>query len=471
MYKPQTEPLATLGIPDPRINYPVLSFFRGIIQPYARAHKFREPVMLKAERMVDAYHDFRNGKTRLIVGFRHAYGDDPQLMAYVFHHVLPRSARRIKKPLGGITHAHFVYGAEVPLWSGSFVRWLLPNVGAVPIDHVHMDSEGMNRIRKIIADGSFPLALAPEGHVTYSSESIGELETGTARFGFWCCEDLVKAGRDERVVFLPVSFHYRYGKGAEKKLARMIERLESSCGIAHENVRKGAVGSERLAALRSRLGAVGLEILSTIDEYYSELNGAAIGASRDALIDAALSACERILSIPTGADVSGKGPFERLYRIRATGWDRIFRGDTESMKPLRRDLAGRETGEAWYAMRHMETAELLIYVNFGSIPEDADINRCFEIANNFYDMIERLRGGTLRNRANVMDKVAVIVPGEPIVISEYIQQYRADRKGALRAVTDRMRAEYEKCIEEYKNEYSKASDQDKGRFWNLRSRG
>ena len=173
---------------------------------YVRALKFREPVMIRPERMVNAYRQFQEKKIRLIVGFRHAYGDDPQLMAYTFHHVLPRAARKIGKPLKGITHAHFIYGAEVPMWSGRFVRWVLPKAGAVPIDHIRMDSKGMNRIRKMISDGAYPLALAPEGHVTYGSERIVELETGTARFGFWCIEDLEKSGPKRRTSFF---FPYR----------------------------------------------------------------------------------------------------------------------------------------------------------------------------------------------------------------------------------------------------------------------
>ena len=70
-------------------------FFRRIMNLYARTLKFREPVMLHPERMTEAYRQFQEKKIRLIVGFRHAYGDDPQLMAYTFHRVLPRAARKI----------------------------------------------------------------------------------------------------------------------------------------------------------------------------------------------------------------------------------------------------------------------------------------------------------------------------------------------------------------------------------------
>lgn len=443
MYTPQTAPLPTLDVPGPRLNFSVIRLARLIMRPYARALRFLEPTMLGGERMVDAYRDFQDGKTRLIIGFRHAYGDDPQLMIYTLHHALPREARRLKKHLKGITHAHFVYGVEVPFWSGGFVRWLLPNAGAVPINHVHMDSVGMNRIRKTLVSGAFPLALAPEGHVTYDSETVGELETGTARFGFWSIEDLARAGRDEKVVFLPVSTHYRYGKGADRALDRLLSGLEAECGIEGS-----ATGGRTIEALRARVAAIGKSILSITGAYYHELSGTPEGANQEALLDAALSAAERILAL-TG---SGE-PFERLYRIRDVAWDRIFRGDMDAMSPLRKSLASRETGEAWYAMRHLETAMILAHVRFGEIPQDIGLNLLFEIANNSYDLAERLKGGTLRNRANSIAKRPVIAVGEPIALNEFYPLYREDRKAALTAATARMKEGFTQCVEDYKRAF------------------
>lgn len=451
MYTPQTEPIPTLTLPEPKLDYPVIVFFRRIMGLYVRALKFREPVMIRPERMVNAYRQFQEKKIRLIVGFRHAYGDDPQLMAYTFHHVLPRAARKIGKPLKGITHAHFIYGVEVPMWSGRFVRWVLPKAGAVPIDHIRMDSKGMNRIRKMISDGAYPLALAPEGHVTYGSERIVELETGTARFGFWCIEDLERQGRSEDVVFLPVSTHYRYGAGIEKKLGRFIALMEADCGIKKpgKGSRHEAITTED-EAIADRLRAVGIAILGNLAEAYTELGGKKIEATQVDLLEAALQAAERIFALVAAPDDK---PMARLYRIRATGWNRIFRDDIESMTPLRHSLASRETGEAWYAMRHMETCELLTYVDLEDVPDGAHVERYVEIANNFHDLIERQKGGTLRNRANAFAKYAIIVPGEPIDMNRYYDLYKADKKAALRKATDDIHTAYETCVKEYKNEF------------------
>ncbi|ULQ59619.1 hypothetical protein K7I13_14335 [Brucepastera parasyntrophica] len=411
---PQTQPLPALDVPEAKISYPIIRIARPILPLAARALHFREPVILHPERLVSAYRDFQQKKIRLIVGFRHPYGDDPHLMAYLFLHSLPKAARKLKIKLKNPTHVHFVYGVEVMFWSGNFVRWLLPRVGALPVNHIHMDSKGMNLIRKTIANGPFPLALAPEGHVTYRSEQPGEIETGTARFCFWCEEDLLRENRDEEVIFLPLSQHYRYGKNAEKKLDEFLRNLELECGVV-------SGGTD----FSGRLRTIGKAILETLQEFYTELSGKPCGNNQSAILIAALEACERILSVtPVQTDPS----IARIYRVRAAGWDRIFRKDLDDMTPLRMAMTDRETGEAWYAMRHMEMSELLSYISLTEIPNNAHIEQYIEIANNFYDLAERIKGGTLRNRANFFMKNPVIVPGDPMHISEYSKLYKENKK-------------------------------------------
>jgi hypothetical protein len=448
MYTPLTAPVPDLRLPETCIDYPVISFFRAIIQPYARALRFREPVLLHSERFISAWNDFLRKKTRLIVGFRHAYGDDPQLMAYTLHHVLPEAAKKNGTPFRKITHAHFLYASEVPLWSGKFVRWLLPKSGAIPVNHVHLDARGMTRIRKILAEGEFPLALAPEGHVTYTSETVGELETGTARFGFWCMDDLESLGRFEPVVFLSVSVHYRYTPKALKTLSRFVTKMEKECGILFSPETRDASVASSLQEIALRLSGTGKAILAHLKSFYSELSRTNCGDCQSDILESTVQAAERILALEASGSV-----MERIYRIRSVAWDRIYRSDIDGMSALGKNLAGRETGEAWYAMRHLDTAELLFHVDLSAVPPEAPLETLIEIANNFYDILERQKGGTVRNRANIFDKYPVIIPGEPLVLNDFRQLYATDKKGALQKATDEMRIRFENCIKEYRNEY------------------
>ncbi len=440
MYSPQTEPVRTLTLAEPKTSRLVVRFFRAIMHPFARLLKFARPLILFPERMVEPWNDFINGKIRLLVGFRHAYGDDPQMMVYTIHKALPAHARKIGKPIRALTHVHFVYGAEVPLWSGSFVRWVLPRAGALPVNHVHMDSVGMGRIRRVLADGDFPLALAPEGHVTHTSETVPELETGTARFCFWCQDDLEKQNRSEEMVFLPVSIHYRYHPRAGKTLSRMLSRMEKETGLPPLS---GTTDRD----FATRLIRIGEALLEQLSSFYREEAGTC-EEGQAAVLEAALASCERFFSL--AHDGSNQS---RIYRVRAAAWDRLFRSDMENLTPLGTALAGRESGEAWYAMRHLETASILYQVSLSAIPPEAPLEQYIEIANNLYDLLERLKGGTLRNRANLFLKHPVIVPGEPVTMSDYRELYRKDKRAALDAATEQFRESYRQCIREYREHY------------------
>jgi len=48
------------------------------------------------------------------------------------------------------------------------------------------------------------MTVAPEGATNGHSEIVSPLERGVAQLGFWCVEDLVKAGRSETVYIVPI---------------------------------------------------------------------------------------------------------------------------------------------------------------------------------------------------------------------------------------------------------------------------
>jgi hypothetical protein len=84
-----------------------------------------------ADRLAAALGDLAAGRARLVIAFRHPYGD------------------------------------EVPLWSGPLVRWLLPRTGSFPVYHVRLDRSGQ---------------------VSYRSESLPRLERGALQLGFGVCD-------------------------------------------------------------------------------------------------------------------------------------------------------------------------------------------------------------------------------------------------------------------------------------------
>ncbi len=452
MPRPILRARAPVELESPRVSGALLTAYRSLSPLYLRlAFKIRAIRLLRASVAVEAARDFQEGRSRLIFAFRHPYGHEPQVLAAAIARAIPAAARSAGRPLPRPLHAHFIHGHEVALWSGPLVRWVLPRAGALPIHHVKMDAAGMERIRLHLRSGAFPLALAPEGQVSYSSSTVPRLERGFASLAFRCAEDLETAGRPERVTVLPLSVHMRYGKDAARALADAIDRLERECGI----VRRGGAGPHE------RLRAVAAAIVAHAEEFYEGLGrlprgerAGGLNGRWEAVVEAALAAGEGALALPPDGDLP-----RRLYRIRQAGWDRIYRDDLGSRgqgparSPLFRALADRGAGEAWYAMRHMELADIGSYLDFDALTDDEPLDLLLERAVNYVDLTSRLRGGNITDRITSARADAVIVVGEPLELRERLGDYRGGRKAALDAATDALESRYLDCIDLFRKEY------------------
>jgi hypothetical protein len=449
-----------------RVRPSALALLRTLGPLYAKAALGLDRLELRgAQRLISAWRNFQEGRARLILAFRHPYGDEPQLFSYLFDLVLPREARMRGTALPRRTHARFVHGYEVPLWSGALVRWLLPRIGAIPVYHARHDSASVARIRAITRDDVFPLALAPEGQVSYRSETLPRIENGAARIAFWCAEDLARAGRSMPVLVLPLSVHYRRDESEIAKIEALVARVECRCGIAPP-AGPPSQSAPRRAALKERLVALDLALLSLAESMYG-LHAAARAmpaapltrdSRLDALIEAALERGESMLGIGNrnhGAKTVKTDAIGRLYRIRQEGWDRIYPDrDLDTMKPLERELADRRAGEAWYAMRHMETVDLAWYLDSDYIEshpaEDGpSFDRLVECAYSLADLASRLVGGDISDRPNLLRKRAVVIAAEPIDVGARLSDYRRDRKAAVGAATAEIARAYYQCIQEY----------------------
>ena len=194
-----------------KISGPLVFLGRYVSWPYLKfALKFQKIEIRNAEAIVQALTEFQQGRTRLIIAFRHPYGDEPQLLFHVFERMLPRCARKLHKPLKARPRMRPVHDYAVALWGDAVIRFILPRVGALPVYHTKIDTESLNAIRRVMRDGPNPLDIASEGQISYHAETLPRIEQGTIRMGLWCARDLEKEGRPEQVMVLPLSVHYRY---------------------------------------------------------------------------------------------------------------------------------------------------------------------------------------------------------------------------------------------------------------------
>jgi len=458
----------------PSVRPGALALIDTVGPVYARlALKVRSLGFVGGQHFVEALREFYDGKARLIVAFRHPYGDEPQVVMHAVHHGLPRYARRRGTPLSSRPHCLFLHGYEVPLWSGGVVRWILPRSGSLPVYHVRKDTAGLRAIRSALRDGPHPLALAPEGQVSYRSETLPRMERGTLQLAFWCAQELQEAGRRERVLVLPVSVHNRYQEADIGALERLARRLEAQAGLGEGPLAPALqpppgrhVGpAERRRALGLRLRRIDAALLSIAESFYGlrppravEETEASLVAHREsrrkAVLEEALRRGEGLLGIPAQGDM-----ISRVYQIRHEGWSRIFpEVDLGRLSPLERRLADRRAGEAWYAMRHMETVDLGFYLDTDYLEDglraggSPSIGRLVETAYSLADLGTRLIGGAISDRPNPVPRKVIMVARPPICISERLAQYRGDRRGTLAGAEAELARAYTTAIEEYLHE-------------------
>ncbi|HEY9845251.1 MAG TPA: 1-acyl-sn-glycerol-3-phosphate acyltransferase, partial [Candidatus Caenarcaniphilales bacterium] len=158
----------------------------------------------------ELYRQFQAGQVRFLMAFRHPSADDPFCLASLLWQMVPREARQQRVFLQRPIHAHFIYDRGIPLWAGPWVGWLYSRLGGTPIHRGKVDRIGLRSARNLFANGSLPIAAAPEGATNGHNEIVSPLEPGIAQLAFWCIEDLLKAGRTEQVLIVPVGIQYRY---------------------------------------------------------------------------------------------------------------------------------------------------------------------------------------------------------------------------------------------------------------------
>ena len=443
----------------PRFSPTVHTFLSAVSPAYLRLGEGISAVRTeRAETLVSEMESFCAGRSRLIIAFRHPSVSDAPLLAYLFTRRLPRIARRLGMRLPRRTHVHFLYGRGVPVWAGAALAWILPRIAAIPVYNRRHDSRGMAAVRKTALEGRFPLALAPEGQVSYHNKAFGELEAGTGRIALWCRDDLRAAGRHEEVRILPLSIEYRYPEEGRGALAGILREIAARTGIEVDvdTADDGSQVYELLLDLTRRLlsriesayhvtfGAPADDLAVTVPESVTAgPPGAAAPETPAALRRRIVALCDRVLRV--GENVHGLASdgslLDRVFRLRDAGWRRMFRDDLEALSPLERTLADAAAEEAKITTRHMELVDVLEYLDPAYISPDGPFERLVEYAVNLQDVVNRLLGGTIAGRMRIKGREAVVCAGTPVSVDEFAVGGTHARTAASR-ITDYIRSEF-----------------------------
>lgn len=406
------------------------------------------------ESLVDLYRQLQDRKIRFLMAFRHPSIDDPLCMTHLLWRLVPQVAKQQGIPLLRPIHAHFIYDRGIPLWAGPQMGWFYSRLGCTPIQRGKADWKGLRSARDLFANGHLPLAAAPEGATNGHNEIISPLEPGIAQLGFWCVEDLLKAGRSEQVLIVPIGIQYRYLEAPWESLDKLLSELEAASGLPVGEESSDSQSSTQNSLYR-RLYRLGEHLVSLMEEFYSRFyhqtlptigkgslleqepsnsSNDALAARLRALLNAALQVAEEYFNLsPKGSLI------DRCRRLEQAGWNYIYREELKNNKtlsPLERGLADRIAEEANLRMWHMRLVETFVAVTGQYVLEKQTVERFAETALLLWDMMTRIKGSNPFERPRLGKQRVKMSVGQPLSVSEYYPTYQQSRHGARQAVAD-----------------------------------
>ena len=410
-------------------------------------------------RLTTAIERFETGNSRLLLAFRHPSIDDPAVMA---HLLWVRHG----------CHAQFLYDRGIPLWAGKTIGWLLSRLGGISIQRGKLDLPALRHAREVLLHGAFPFAIAPEGATNGHNEQVSNLEPGIAQLAFWTAAALTSSGRKEQVEILPIGLQYFYETPVWETIEGLLSKLEKNAGLSPPPDRSNLL-PEQLYGRLLRLQNVMLEILQDFYQqaYHQPAQPSAGGISSwahskaetapsgsnssgdllsvdgrgERLVNTALGTLERSFGLPPNGTVA-----ERCRRLEQAGWERIYppspHPSEEVVSPLRMGLTDRLAEETERRMWHMRMVEAFGAVNVTNLRERLSQERFADTLLLLWDTDCRIRGENPAERPRLGKRRAVISVDNPILISDWMEKYRIDRRQAVAELTGTLHHHLEALI-------------------------
>ena len=399
-----------------------------------------------AAELIDLYHQFHQGKTRFLLAFRHPSTVDPPCIGQLLWNLLPQIAQQQGKPLESPVHTHFIYDRGIPLWAGKQVGWLISQLGGTPIRRGTLDRQGLRSIRELFVSGKFPIAAAPEGATNGHNEIVSPLEPGIAQFGFWCGEDLQKAKVSAEVAIVPLGIKYYFKEAPWQSLEQLLSQLEVDSGLRDQPIASMglingvALTPEQEKILYGRLYELAEYLLLLMEKFYSKFYQQTVAQENEelpsrlqALLNAALSVAEQAFGVKPNGNIS-----DRCRRVEQAGWDRIYRQDIselDTLAPAAKGLADLVASEAELRLWHMRLVENFASVTGRYVAEKPTVERFADTILLLWKMIARLKGQSNLNPPFLGQKWAQFTVKSPLLISNYWDDYKSNRRQAVANLT------------------------------------
>ncbi|ESA35374.1 phospholipid glycerol acyltransferase [Leptolyngbya sp. Heron Island J] len=446
-------------IPE-RFNPWVRHLTRGILPIWVRWQTDLTNIKVRnAATLAQLYSDFQTGNNRLIMAFRHPATEDAYGMAHLLWQAVPKAAAQSGIALQPV-HSHFIYDRGIPLWAGRWVSWLCSRLGGVSIQRGKLDLVALKAARKLLVQGQFPLAAAPEGGNNGHNEIVSPLEPGVPQLAFWCVEDLAKVQRSEPVYIVPLGIQYRYINPPWDAIDQLLSQLETKSGIDNSSeqvIPPVELPTAQITNLYGRLYRLAKHLLALMEGYYQQIYGLErpdpksdldaneqLALRLQHLLNGALAVAEKYFNLkPKGSVI------DRCRRLEQAGWERIFREDLReeaALSSVERGLADRIAEEADLRMWHMRLVESFVAVTGRYVLEKPTADRFAETVLLLADMVTRIQGKNPFPRPSLGKREALLTVGEPICVSDRKDDYKQSRRKAVATLTKDLQISFENLI-------------------------
>jgi len=377
-----------------------------------------------AEGLARAFAAQQSGACNLLIAFRHPSTRDPVVMADLLWNGIPQAARRLKLQLPRPIQLRFLYDRGIPIWAGPVIGWLLQRSGGIAIHRGRLDRPALAQARGALAQGRYPLVVAPEGATNNLSGEMAPLEPGVAQLAFWAAEDLNQAGDERQLEVLPVGIHYSWRQHNWRALDARLDALERHLGIPSP----GAIAGDADTSRRDRLIQIGMNLLKALEQLerlkpdpeqsFSER----IGAYR---LHGLAKAEAHFALRPVG------NLQERCRRIEQAAWDRIYREGVDQLPPLERSLADWEAREADLQLTRMRLVEHFTSVSGHYISDQPDFDRFAEMLLLVEEAIGWIEDKPWKGRPSLGPQRVELQLGPALPVRPRLNQYRSNRREAM----------------------------------------
>lgn len=458
---------ASLAFLPPRLDRRVLAAARLLLPLWLRRSGVEAVRVDGLERLAEEMRAFQQGRTRLLLAFRHPSIQDPAVLAQLLWHDLPRCGRFRPRP-----HAQFLYDRGIPLWAGEAAGWMLSHLGGCSIQRGSLDLPALRTARSLLLDGPYPFAVAPEGATNGHNELVSPLEPGVAQLALWTADDLARAGRGERMVVLPLGLQYGFTRPVWPAIEALLSQLERDAGLQPSD---HALAPEQLYRRMLRLAE---RILSCMEGFYRDAyhlslpalaEGEAVDANRQLgerlarLLDAALQVVEQALAVEPHGDLG-----DRCRRIEQAGWERLYPASgangaaaggprdgraqgrdaqaATGLSPLEQGLAERLAQETAQRLWHMRLVESFVAVSGRYVRERPSQERFADTLLILWDTLCRIKGGNPERRPRLGPRRALVRVGEPLGMDPWLVGYRTNRRKAVADLTTELQRQLQGLI-------------------------